>query len=430
MSPGRSEDPALRPYRLRNANGLEAEVIRLGATLVRLRAPDRAGRLGDVVLGFAEHADYHGRHPALGSTVGRFANRIGGACFALDGRRYVLAANDGPHHLHGSFGHATWDAEPVAGGAGVRLCYRSPAGEEGYPGTLDVETTFRLGDDDALHLEWRATTDAPTVVNLTNHAYWNLEDGGASPILDHELWLAASRYAPVDRSGLPTGELVPVRDTPFDFTTPRRIGERMAALLGSRGGYDHPFALDTAGDLGAPAARLVAPHSRRALEVRTTQLALQLYTGNFLDGTIHARAGARPRRWHALSLETQGFPNAPNEPRFPSARLDPGRVERGARLAHLRLHQLALELEHQLVARHAVAGIDVDALDDAGRARAHLHLALRLDRAGRDDDALDPPTLHDRARRRRVSVARAAGREQAEGETARATSWCSSSSAS
>jgi aldose 1-epimerase len=324
-------DPALRPFRLRNARGLEAEVVAFGATLVRLRAPDAEGRLGDVVLALSELDRYRGPHPMVGSTVGRFANRIGGARFALDGREYRLAANDGAHHLHGGsvgFHHVAWRAEALAGDAGVRLRHRSADGDEGYPGNLEVETTYRLGDDDALRIEWRATTDAPTIVNLTNHAYFNLEDGGAGPILDHELWIGASHYAPVDPSGLPTGELRPVAGTPFDFATPRRIGERIEALVSARGGYDHPFALDAAGDLDAPAARLVAPRSRRALELRTTQRALQLYTGNFLDGSLCCAGGVRPGRWHALSLEPQGFPNAPNEPRFPSARLDPGEVYR------------------------------------------------------------------------------------------------------
>ncbi|MCL4685448.1 galactose mutarotase [Myxococcota bacterium] len=331
-SPARpaEDDPALRPIRLRNRSGLEAEILPFGATLARLRAPDRHGRLGDVILTLAAFTDYRGRHPHVGASVGRYANRIGGARFLLDGARYELAANDGPHHLHGGtdgFDRRRWCEEQrfsVSGGAGVRLRLCSPAGEAGYPGALDVEVRYVLGGDDTLSIEYRAVTDAPTVVSLTNHAYFHLDDGGASSVLDHVLWLAATHYTPVDRSGLPTGTIAPVRGSPFDFTAPHTLGERIAALVPERGGYDHNFALDSAGDLGVLAARLEGPRSGRVLEVRTTQPGLQLYTGNSLDGTLRCRDGVRPERWHAVCLETQSFPNAPNEPGFPPARLDPG----------------------------------------------------------------------------------------------------------
>lgn len=329
-----TDDPALRPILLRNRSGLEAEILPFGATLARLRAPDRDGRLGDVILALDELAAYRGPHPHLGATVGRYANRIGGARFELDGHAYALPANDGPHHLHGGphgFSRCPWEEIQrfsVTGGAGVRLRLRSPAGDAGYPGALDVVASYTLGADDTLCIEYRATTDAPTVVNLTNHAYFHLDDAGRSPVLEHMLWLAASHYTPVDRSGLPTGAIEPVRRTPLDFTTPRSLGERIAALVPERGGYDHNFVLDTRGDLTAPAARLEAPRSGRILEVRTTQPALQLYTGNFLDGNLHCRDGVRPGRWHAVCLETQSFPNAPNERGFPSARLFPGELYR------------------------------------------------------------------------------------------------------
>jgi aldose 1-epimerase len=325
-----ASDP-VRVYTLRSPRGLEAWVIPFGATLVRLLAPDREGRLGDVVLSLAALADYRSPHAYLGSTVGRYANRIGGARFCLDGRVYALAANDGRHHLHGGrvgLSHLDWSAEPFDGpdGQGVCLRRRSAAGEEGYPGTLEVTATYRLGPDDALTVDYRATTDAPTVVSLSNHAYFNLEDGGAGTVLDHVLWLRASRYTPVDSRGLPTGSVDPVRGTPFDFTTPHRIGERIEALVAARGGYDHNFALDAAGSPDEPAARLRAPHSGRVLEVRTSQPGLQLYTANFLGGDLACRGGFRARRWCAVCLETQAFPDAPNRPQFPSARLDPGQV--------------------------------------------------------------------------------------------------------
>ena len=324
------DDPALRPILLSNDAGLEAEVLPFGATLARLRAPDREGRLGDVVLSLAAPAEYRGPHPYLGATVGRYANRIGGARFMLDGRPYVLAANDGPNHLHGGprgLSRRPWrvlERFAVPGGAGVLLGIESPDGDEGYPGAVAITARYALGGDGALRIDYHATSDAPTVLSLANHAYFHLDDAGATPVLDHLLWLGASRYTPVDVGGVPTGAIEPVAGTPFDFTKPRALGERIAALVPSRGGYDHNFALDAAGDLSAPAARLVAPRSGRVLEVRTTQPGLQLYTGNFLNGELRCRAGLRPGRWSAVCLETQAFPDAPNEPRFPSARLEPG----------------------------------------------------------------------------------------------------------
>jgi len=336
-----SDDPALRPIVLQNGSGLEAEVLPFGATLARLRAPDRDGRLGDVILSLAERKDYRGRHPHVGASVGRYANRIGGARFELDGRSFRLPANDGAHHLHGGplgFDRRPWQ-EPerfsVADGSGVRMRLHSPAGDAGYPGALDVVVSFTLRDDDTLAIEYRATSDAPTVVSLTNHMYFQLDDAGASPVLDHVLWLAAAHYTPVDGDGIPDGSIAPVRNTPFDFTTPRPLGERIAELVTTRGGYDHNFALDTEGDPMALAARLEAPRSGRTLEVRTTQPALQLYTGNSLDGTLRCRGGVRPGRWHAVCLETQAFPNAPNEPGFPPARLDPGQGYRHATVYRL-----------------------------------------------------------------------------------------------
>jgi aldose 1-epimerase len=219
----------------------------------------------------------------------------------------------------------------------VRLRYRSPDGEAGYPGTLEVGVTYAFGEDAALHIEYRATTDAPTVVSLTNHGYWNLADGGAGSVGDHELQIAASRYTPVDARGLPTGELAPVAGTPLDFTEPHRIGERIAALVAARGGYDHNFALDRPG-LDAVAARVLAPTTGRVLEVRTTLPGLQLYTANSLDGRFVCAGGVRPGRWSALCLETQQFPDAPNQPSFPSARLDPGEV-----YAHTTVYAFSVE---------------------------------------------------------------------------------------
>jgi aldose 1-epimerase len=275
-----------------------------------------------VVLGFDDLRAYQGAHPHLGCVVGRYANRIAGARFAQDGRTHALVANDGPHCLHGGpqgFGRAVWAAEPI-GDAAVELHHTSPDGDAGFPGNLDVRVVYRL-EGAALHLELAAATDAPTVVSLASHAYWNLEDGGATPILDHLLEIAAARYAPVAADGIPTGALAPVAGTPLDFRAPRRIGERIGALVASRGGYDHPFALDAG---AAPAARLVAPRSGRTLALRTSLPCLQLYSGNGFDGARAFRAGVATPRHGAVALEAQQFPNAPNEPAFPSARLDPG----------------------------------------------------------------------------------------------------------
>ena len=316
---------ALRSFALRSDAGLEATILCHGATLMRVRVPDAHGRLGDVALGFDDPRAYLGPHPYLGGIVGRFANRIASARFALGDRIFPLTANDGPHTLHGGsrgFDKVTWDGEPL-GDAAVELRYRSRDGDEGFPGNLDARVTYRL-DGAALRIECRATTDAPTVVSLASHAYWNLEDGGASAILDHSLQIAASQYTPIDASGIPTGRLDPVAGTPFDFTTPQRVGARIESLLAQRGGYDHNFALDHAGDAAQPAARLSAPRSGRTMTLSTTLPGLQLYSGSCFDGAQRFRDGVATPRFGALALEAQHFPNAPNEPSFPSSRLLPG----------------------------------------------------------------------------------------------------------
>jgi len=312
---------APRTFALRSSAGLEATILDHGATLMRLRVPDAAGRLGDVVLGFDDPLAYRGPHPHLGCIVGRYANRIAGARFEVDGRSFALTANDGPHTLHGGargFDKVAWPAEAI-GDAAVELRHRSPDGDEGFPGNLDARVVYRL-DGAALRIECRATSDAPTVVSLASHAYWNLDDGGTTPILDHRLAIAALRYTPVDAQRIPTGALEAVAGTPFDFRSPRRIGERMP----DAGGYDHNFALD--GDGARPAARLEAARGGRAMTVATTLPGLQLYTGSCFDGAQRFRGGAATPRFGAVALEAQHFPNAPNEPRFPSALLRPGSV--------------------------------------------------------------------------------------------------------
>jgi aldose 1-epimerase len=313
-----ADDPEI--LTLRNARGSEATFSAWGAALVRLRVGG-----ADLVLGFPDPARYAAPHPYLGVITGRTANRISGAAFDLDGRRVALSRNDGAHHLHGGFTGLSWKFWR-AERADTALRYRvtSPDGDEGHPGTLEAEVTYTLGDDDALRIDLRARSDRATVVNLSSHVYWNLHDGGASPALAHTLWLAASAYLPVTPDGIPTGELRALPGTPFDFSRETPLGARIAEVerLEKRGGYDHFYVLRGTGLRRV--ARLRDPGTRRALEIETTQPGVQVYSGNFLDGTLSGHGGAIYGRGHGICLETQAFPDAPNQPAFPSTRLEPG----------------------------------------------------------------------------------------------------------
>lgn len=324
---------------LTNAAGAKARIIAYGATLQELDVPDRQGRSVDVVLGYDDMAGYATNPPYFGVTVGRYANRIAKSVFTLDGKTYALAANDGANTLHGGkrgFDKVLWTVSKVSSGseASVTLSYVSPDGEEGYPGQLTASVTYALNDKNELTIRYSATTDKPTIVNLTNHAYFNL--GGASSgrdILGHRLTLAAARYTPVDAGLIPTGELRPVAGTPFDFRAPRPIGERLhdgaeAQLVLGRG-YDHNFALD-GGVSPEPklAARVEDPMSGRVLEILTTEPGVQFYSGNFLDGRVVGKGGYVYRQSGGLALEPQHFPDSPNQPAFPSTRLDPGQTYR------------------------------------------------------------------------------------------------------
>lgn len=316
-------------FTLANDHGVEARLSTLGATLTALAVPDRHGRPGDVILGFDELDPYLGPHPHFGSIAGRVANRIARARFALEGREYRLAANVGRNHLHGGprgFHAVVWGAGEVIGEGevGVRFSYQSPDGDEGYPGTLFAVVTYTLTNRDELCVDFRATADRATLVNLTQHAYFNLRDGGATDVLDHELEIAADHYLPVDRESIPTGEIAPVADTPMDFTRPVAIGARIGRVGGDPGGYDHNYVLRSSTAPPALAARVHEPRSGRLMEVHTTQPGLQLYTGNSLDGSYRGRGGAVYRRHHGFCLETQHFPDAPNQPAFPSIALEPG----------------------------------------------------------------------------------------------------------
>ncbi|MCL5096287.1 MAG: galactose mutarotase [Candidatus Omnitrophica bacterium] len=316
-------------YTLTNLKGMTAKVITYGAILTELRVPDRKGRPGDVVLGFNRLAQYLSDHPYFGSTIGRVANRIARGKFTLDGKEYTLAINNGPNHLHGGlkgFNRVVWKAESIVNddGASVRFTYLSPDGEEGYPGNLLVEVVYTLSAQNELKIQYTATTDKATPVNLTNHSYFNLAGNG--DILGHVLMLAADHYTPVDDTLIPTGEIKAVKDTPMDFTTPTPIGARIDQLTGDPGGYDHNYVLNSGGKSLALAARVLEPKSGRVMEMYTTEPGVQFYTGNFLDGTLRGKRGIVYKKHYGFCLEADHFPDAVHHPNFPSIILRPGQT--------------------------------------------------------------------------------------------------------
>lgn len=305
-----------------------------GGIIVSLSVPDRGGDLGDIVLGFDSLAGYLKHSPYFGAIVGRYANRIGKGRFTLDGKTYGLAINDGPHHLHGGikgFDKVVWQAEPTRNdrGMGLALHHTSPDGDQGYPGTLTVEVRYLLTDGDELVVDYEATTDAPTPVNLTQHSYFNLTGAGCGlgDILGHELMIAADSFTPVDATLIPTGVFAPVAGTPLDFRTPIAIGARIGDLdpqLEYAGGYDHNFVLRSKGPGPIHAARVVEPTTGRTLDVSTTEPGLHLFSGNFQGGTITGKGGHPYGHRSGFCLETQHYPDSPNQPRFPSTILRPG----------------------------------------------------------------------------------------------------------
>ena len=327
---GRTADGStVRLFTCRNSDGMVLELTDFGAIIVSVRTPDSNDTVEEITLGFRSLQQYLSGHPYFGATVGRYCNRIGGAAFEMDGKRYRLAANNGANHLHGGlvgFDKVLWDAQVVEteGSSGVRFSRTSPDGEEGYPGNLSVEALYLLTQANELHMEFTATTDRTTPVNLTNHAYWNLAGAASGPVLEHEIMIEADHYLPVDDNLIPTGEIAPVRGTPLDFRTPARIGARIEEI-GAVGGYDHCYVLrNQSGEL-ALAARVRDPQSGRIMEVLTTQPGLQFYTGNFLDGS--ERSGGAGRHG-AFCLETQHYPDSPNQDHFPSVWLSPGQEYR------------------------------------------------------------------------------------------------------
>jgi len=323
---------SLDTYLLTNRHGLRARLTNWGAGLVEMHTPDRHGTLADITLGFDTVDGYLATHPHFGVTTGRFANRIARGQFTLDGVTHTLPANNGPNHLHGGpagFHVRAWHGRPLDSDNGVRFSYTSADGEEGFPGTLAVAVTYTLTENDELRLEYAATTDKPTVLNLTNHAYWNLAGASAGSVLGHEVVLCARRFVPVDEAGIPIGEIAPVAGGPMDFTMPKTLARDFAQLPGNPGGYDHCYVVDhpRPGALTL-AAEVYEPSSGRVLGVSTTEPGIHLYTGNFLDGSVVGKGGHAYQKNDGFCLETQHFPDSPNHPDFPSTVLRPGEVFR------------------------------------------------------------------------------------------------------
>ncbi len=318
-------------YTLTNANGMRAGILNYGGTVVSLTAPDRNGKYADVVLGLDDLAAYKKGTAFFGALIGRYGNRIGHAQFTLDGNTYKLPANDNGNTLHGGpegFDKRIWTAVPGSGpdGQTLELTYVSKDGEAGFPGNLTAKVLYTLTPKNELKIDYSATTDKPTVVNLTNHSYFNLAGQGEGDVLGHEVMIAADRFTPVDDKLIPTGELRPVAGTPFDFTKPTAIGARIEAdnpQIKYGMGYDHNWVLNKGAGGLTKAAEVTEPKSGRVMEVWTTEPALQFYTGNFLDGTLAGKGKTYPRRG-AFCMETQHYPDSPNKPAFPSTELKPG----------------------------------------------------------------------------------------------------------
>jgi aldose 1-epimerase len=325
------DDKPVNAFVLTNANGMKAKIITYGAIIAELHVPDKDGKLEDVILGFDDLKGYLADPSYQGAVCGRVANRIGNARFTLDGKEYKLAANNGPHSLHGGkkgFGKVVWKAEPFEGkdSVGVKLVYKSADGEEGFPGNLTTTVTYTLTDQNELKIDYSATTDKATPINLTNHSYFNLAGPKSGDILDTELTLEADKYTPPGETLVPTGEIKSVKDTPLDFTKPTPIGKRIGQLKGDPVGYDHNFVLNSEGKKLALAARARDPKSGRILEMFTTEPGVQLYTGNFLDGKLKGKGGVAYKKHQGFCLEAQHFPDSVNQPKFPSVILRPGKT--------------------------------------------------------------------------------------------------------
>ena len=328
---------AVDRYTLKNCNKMEVKILTYGGILQEISVPDRRKDVANVTLGFDNLEDYVAMNPYFGCITGRYANRIAEGRFTLDGTTYQLAINNPPNHLHGGdvgFDKRVWDAKAIQGSktVGLELTYTSPAGEESYPGELTTKVTYTLTKRNQIVMDYHATTDAPTIVNLTNHAYWNLEGEGEGDIYDHVLELNAPSYTPVDETLIPTGSIDPVAGTPLDFTDPTAIGDRIRdghpQLVIGRG-YDHNWVLDRPSPDDTSrilAARVSEPDSGRVLSIYTTEPGIQFYSGNFLDGTLVGTSGRMYRQGDGFALETQHYPDSPNHSNFPSTVLRPGEV--------------------------------------------------------------------------------------------------------
>ena len=325
---------SIRLFTLENHHGMTVKVTNYGAIITSILVPDRDGKIGDVALGYNSVEGYINAidRPYFGAVVGRYGNRIAKGTFTIEGKTYTLATNNGANHLHGGnigFDKVVWDAKPISckGKSGVELRYQAKDGEEGYPGNLEAKVIYLLSEDNELSIQYHATTDKPTPVNLTQHTYFNLRGEGNGTILDHELLINANRYTPIDKGLIPTGEHASVSGTPFDFTSPKAIGrdldqENQQLEFGL--GYDHNFVLQGENGKMKLAARVYEPTTGRILEVRTEEPGLQLYCGNFLDGRLIGKSGKPYLRCGGFCLETQHYPNSPNQPNFPSTILHPG----------------------------------------------------------------------------------------------------------
>jgi len=324
---------SIQLYTLANGTGMQAKIATYGGTLINLLAPDRTGRLTDVALGFSAIDPYFGNCPYFGATVGRFANRIGKGRFTLDGKTYKLAKNDGPNTLHGglkAFDKHLWTTEVLSQNPpSIRLSRLSPDGEENFPGNLKVSVTYTLTARDELRIQYAARTDKATILNLTNHTYFNLAGAGSGNILGHQIKIHASRFTPISAALLPTGKLKDVAGTPLDLRNWTVIGANIQAVGGTPLGFDHNYVLDHYPSARPSlAAEVWEPKSGRFMKVYTTEPGIQFYTGNFLDGTIRGKGGKVYRQHDALCLETQHFPDSPNQPDFPSSVLRPGELFR------------------------------------------------------------------------------------------------------
>jgi aldose 1-epimerase len=323
---GKTEDGKnVDSYTLTNTNGLKAEIITYGGIVTSLQVPDRNGKFTDIVLGCDSLDDYAKKSPYFGALIGRFGNRIAKGKFTLDGVEYTLATNNGPNHLHGGikgFDKVVWNAKQMQTdqGPALKLTYRSRDGEEGYPGNLSCTVIYTLTNNNELKISYEAKTDKATIINLTHHSYFNLGGHNSGDILGHELIINADRFTPVDKDLIPTGEIKPVKGTPWDFTKPMAIGSRIKQV---EGGYDHNYVLNSSDGSLALAASVYEPKSGRVMEIFTTEPGIQFYSGNFLDGSVKGK-GAVYNKHNGFCLETQHFPDSPNKPNFPSVVLRPG----------------------------------------------------------------------------------------------------------